>query len=103
MFKTSIFKGQKDDVKLRAKYQGSDSLPFKVSALSAFRMIKLYWCSKDSKNSWLLLFFIVSLTSGIRTSGTLFRITIFQVSGISSCGSVAWLLSMFWCQYTIHT
>ena len=64
MFKTSIFKGQKDDVILRAKYQGSDSLPFKVSALSAFRMIKLYWCSKDSKNSWLLLFFIVSLTSG---------------------------------------
>ena len=64
MFKTSIFKGQKDDVKLRAKYQGSDSLPFKVSALSAFRMIKLYWCSKDSKNSWLLLFFIVYDISG---------------------------------------
>lgn len=64
MFKTSIFKGHRDDVKLREQYHGSDSLPLKISALSALRMIKLYWGSKDSRCSWFLLFCIVTLTGG---------------------------------------
>ncbi len=66
MFKFSIFKSedQKSTETLRAKYHGSDSLPLKVSVKAAFKMIKLYWTSKDSLRSWFLLALILSLTAG---------------------------------------
>ena len=64
MFKTSIFKHEKDEKNLRAQYKGADNLPLKVSAKAAWRMIKLYWGCKDSLFSWFLLACIVSLTSG---------------------------------------
>lgn len=64
MFKTSIFKDEDNAKSLRERFHGADSLPLKVSIKAAWRMIKLYWRSKDSLWSWLLLFFIVVLTSG---------------------------------------
>ncbi len=64
MFKTSIFKDEDNAKSLRERFHGADSLPLKVSIKAAWRMILLYWKSKDSLWSWLLLALIVVLTSG---------------------------------------
>ncbi len=64
MFKISIFRSEDNSESLRKKYHGADSLPLKVSIKAAWRMIKLYWGSKDSLGSWFLLFLIVCLTGG---------------------------------------
>lgn len=41
-----------------------DSLPLKVTLKAFWRMLKSYWCSKDSLKSWFLLAAIVALTGG---------------------------------------
>jgi putative ATP-binding cassette transporter len=66
MFKTSIFKSEnpQDEARLRERYHGADSLPLKVSIKAAWHMIKIYWTSKDSLWSWLLLSLILGLTGG---------------------------------------
>ena len=64
MFKLSIFKNEDNSEKLREKYHGADSLPLKVSIKAGWRMIKLFWGSKDSLFAWFLLLCIVALTGG---------------------------------------
>lgn len=41
-----------------------DSLPLKVTLKIFGRMLKSYWCSKDSLKSWFLLLAIIALTGG---------------------------------------
>ena len=64
MFKLSIFKNEDNSEKLREKYHGADSLPLKVSIKAGWRMIKLFWGSKDSLFAWFLLLCIIALTGG---------------------------------------
>ena len=64
MFKLSIFKNEDNSEKLREKYHGADSLPLKVSIKAGWRMIKLFWGSKDSLFAWFLLMCIIALTGG---------------------------------------
>ncbi len=64
MFKVAIFKHEENPSALRDQYHGSDSLPLKVSIRAAWRMIRLYWGSKDSAYAWFLLVLIIALTSG---------------------------------------
>ena len=64
MFKLSIFKNEDNSEQLREKFHGADSLPLKVSIKAGWRMIKLYWGSKDSLFAWFLLVCIIGLTGG---------------------------------------
>ncbi len=73
MFKISIFKNEDQAEELRKKYHGSDSLPLKISIKAAWRMLKLYWGSSDSKFAWFLLILIIALTSGAIYLATVFN------------------------------